>query len=100
MSGHTDRIDANLERIMNAAGSSLRHYMPSSRDKLREAMAEIEATHLATIEALVGQLTVARTMLEGYAEHDDEIGCHEDAHYTRQRIAEIDSALSLVRGDR
>lgn len=52
----------------------------------------------ATIEALVGQLTGARTMLEGYAEHDDEIGHYNDAHYTRQRIAEIDAALRLARG--
>ena len=31
-------IDSSLEQIMRAAGSSLRHYMPSSQDDLRKAL--------------------------------------------------------------
>ena len=31
-------IDVQIERVLNAAGSSLKHYMPSSKDKLRETM--------------------------------------------------------------
>lgn len=33
-----EQIDAMLERILRAAGSSLRHYMPSSKVRMREAM--------------------------------------------------------------
>lgn len=36
------RIDNALDRVLRAAGSRLDHYtMPSSREKLREAMREI-----------------------------------------------------------
>ena len=39
MSSLSDKyIDDQLERILRAAGSSLRHYMPSSKDALRKAM--------------------------------------------------------------
>ena len=31
-------VDESIERILRAAGSSLRHYMPSSKDDLRKAM--------------------------------------------------------------
>lgn len=31
-------IDTQLERVMRAAGSSLRHYMPSTKDEMRTAM--------------------------------------------------------------
>ena len=31
-------IDEQLERVMRAAGSSLRHYMPSTKDEMRTAM--------------------------------------------------------------
>jgi hypothetical protein len=36
-------IDESLEKILRAAGSSLRHYMPASRDDLRKAMREVIA---------------------------------------------------------
>ena len=36
-------IDDSLEKILRAAGSSLRHYMPASRDDLRNAMREVIA---------------------------------------------------------
>ena len=36
-------IDDSLEKILRAAGSSLRHYMPASRDDLRKAMQEVIA---------------------------------------------------------
>jgi len=36
------RIDANIEAILKAAGTSFRHYtMPKSRDDMREAMRKI-----------------------------------------------------------
>ena len=35
------RIDANLERILQASGSSLRHYEPYTKDKLRAVMRSI-----------------------------------------------------------
>lgn len=47
----------------------------------------------ATIDALVGKLTVARNMLESYAEHDERIGHIEDAAFTSRVVAEIDAAL-------
>ena len=31
-------IDEQLERVMRAVGSSLRHYMPSTKDEMRTAM--------------------------------------------------------------
>jgi hypothetical protein len=34
-------VDLALERVLNAAGSSLRHYMPSTRDELRAVMKDI-----------------------------------------------------------
>ena len=38
------RIDANIEAILKAAGTSFRHYtMPKSRDDMREAMRKIMA---------------------------------------------------------
>ncbi len=37
-------IDESIERILRAAGSSLRHYMPSSKDDLRKAMREVLAS--------------------------------------------------------
>ncbi len=37
-------IDESVERILRAAGSSLRHYMPSSKDNLRKAMREVLAS--------------------------------------------------------
>jgi hypothetical protein len=33
--------DDALERVLKAAGSSLRHYMPSSRAELQVAMADV-----------------------------------------------------------
>ena len=37
-----ERIDANLDAVLRAAGSSLAHYtLPSSREKLRKAMRDI-----------------------------------------------------------
>ena len=35
------RIDANLERILQASWSSLRHYEPYTKDKLRAVMRSI-----------------------------------------------------------
>ena len=36
------RIDAALDSVLKAAGTSLRHYtMPGSRDRMREAMRKI-----------------------------------------------------------
>lgn len=37
-------IDESVERILRAAGSSLRHYMPSSKDDLRKAMRGVLAS--------------------------------------------------------
>jgi hypothetical protein len=31
-------IDEQIERILRSVGTSMRHYMPSSREKLRDAM--------------------------------------------------------------
>lgn len=36
-------IDESLEQIMRAAGSSLRNYMPSSKDDLRKALRSVFA---------------------------------------------------------
>ena len=41
------QIDACLEMILEAAGSSLRHYEPYTKDKLREAMRTVEGIVLA-----------------------------------------------------
>ena len=41
------QIDACLEMILEAAGSSLRHYEPYTKDKLREAMRTVEGIALA-----------------------------------------------------
>ena len=41
------QIDACLEIILEAAGSSLRHYEPYTKDKLREAMRTVEGIALA-----------------------------------------------------
>jgi hypothetical protein len=38
-----DRTDAHIEHILRAAGSSLRHYTPQSKDNLRKAMREVMA---------------------------------------------------------
>ena len=39
-----ERIDANIEEILKAAGTSFRNYtMPKSRDDMREAMRKIMA---------------------------------------------------------
>ena len=40
-------IDESLEQIMRAAGSSLRHYMPSSKDDLRKALRSVFAAREA-----------------------------------------------------
>lgn len=37
-------VDESIERILRAAGSSLRHYMPSSKDDLRKAMRGVLAS--------------------------------------------------------
>jgi hypothetical protein len=37
-------IDESIERILRAAGSSLRHYMPSSKNDLRNAMRAVLAS--------------------------------------------------------
>ena len=38
----TQRIDDNLDAVLHAAGSSaLRHYMPSTQERMREAMRKI-----------------------------------------------------------
>ena len=42
------QIEACLEMILEAAGSSLRHYEPYTKDKLREAMRTVEGIVLAT----------------------------------------------------
>jgi hypothetical protein len=31
-------IDEQIERILRSIGTSMRHYMPSNKDKLRDAM--------------------------------------------------------------
>lgn len=36
-----DRTDAHIEHILRAAGSSLRHYTPQSKENLRKAMWEV-----------------------------------------------------------
>ena len=41
------QIDACLEMILEAAGSSMRHYEPYTKDKLREAMSTVEGIALA-----------------------------------------------------
>jgi hypothetical protein len=43
-------IDERLERILRAAGSSLRHYMPGSKEELRRTMRQLleEASAQAT----------------------------------------------------
>ena len=38
-----DRTDEYLERILKAAGSSLRHYTPQSKEALREEMKRVAA---------------------------------------------------------
>ena len=39
MSSLSDKyIDEQIERILRSVGTSMRHYMPSSREKLRDAM--------------------------------------------------------------
>lgn len=45
---NTLQIEACLEMILKAAGSSLRHYEPYTKDKLREAMRTVEGIVLAT----------------------------------------------------
>ena len=44
---NTLQIDVCLEMILEAAGSSLRHYEPYTKDKLREAMRTVEGIVLA-----------------------------------------------------
>ena len=44
---NTIQIEACLEMILEAAGSSLRHYEPYTKDKLREAMRTVEGIALA-----------------------------------------------------
>ena len=39
----SDRTEEYLERILKAAGSSLRHYTPQSKADLRNAMREVMA---------------------------------------------------------
>ena len=41
------QIEACLEMILDAAGSSLRHYEPYTKDKLCEAMRTVEGIALA-----------------------------------------------------
>jgi len=41
------QIDACLEMILGAIRSSLRHYEPYTKDKLREAMRTVEGIALA-----------------------------------------------------
>jgi hypothetical protein len=41
------QIDEMLECILRAAGSSLRHYMPSSKDNMRKAMREVADAAIA-----------------------------------------------------
>jgi len=36
------RIDEALERVLNAAGSSLKNYMPKTISKMREEMLDIQ----------------------------------------------------------
>jgi len=40
-------IDEQLELVLRAAGSSLRHYMPSSKDDLRKAMRGVIAAAIS-----------------------------------------------------
>ncbi len=45
---HTpEKIDEYLETILNASGSSLRHFMPSTKMSLRKAMADVIAKALS-----------------------------------------------------
>lgn len=107
-------IDQNLDRILHAAGSSLRHYMPSSKEKLREAMQQIAAEDRATIEALVEALERAQvlarlvTVRQAINAGDDAIeasglnpwamneGLADGTESVRTDF--IDSALLLARG--
>ena len=41
------QIDACLEMILEAAGSSMRHYEPYTKGKLRETMRTVEGIALA-----------------------------------------------------
>lgn len=46
------QIDEYLETILRAAGSSLRHYMPYSKDALRKAMVDVLQSHSSTPKPL------------------------------------------------
>lgn len=49
----TEAIDAALEKVLRAAGSSLRHYsMSSTKQALRAAMAEAMAPNVGMLAAL------------------------------------------------
>lgn len=41
MTTPAQRIDAALERVLNASGTSLRNYMPASQDELRKVMQQV-----------------------------------------------------------
>lgn len=111
-----DIMDQNIDRILRAAGSGLRYYMPSTKDKLRNVMVEIEAEHRATIDALVGALEWAlplalteqnRARIERIqCGHQDIRGKNASGEIIGLHQSEIDAAesaraaLQLARGEK
>lgn len=95
--GLCDGYDHYMVAVASAHGLVLQDEAKANTHFIVQAVNSYDSNR-ATIEALVGQLTVARTILKGYATHDEKIGHREDADFTRQKIAEIDRALRLARG--
>lgn len=43
-----ERLDSALEAVLRAAGTSLKHYMPGTKDAMREAMREVMSASYKT----------------------------------------------------
>lgn len=95
-----DLIDQNIDRILRAAGSGLRYYMPSTKVELRKVMGEIEAEHRVTIAALVGALEACEEYFDNRSDvKDGDYGIPEP-NREMVLLSEVRSALQLARGEK
>jgi hypothetical protein len=61
-----DYIDERLERVLRAAGSSLRHYTPQSKEELRKTIRKL----LEDVRALAARKCEAGECVVGRSSHE------------------------------
>jgi len=101
---HDEKIDAALDAVLNAAGSTLRHYTQSTKDDMRGAMRKImrdayidgsNACHNAmrgNYDALVTENRMLKSMCQAAAaeiEQHWESHCDEDGYGPANLMARL-----------